>query len=37
LALARRELLRLAANYERDGGDLNRETRDRHPIFASFP
>jgi hypothetical protein len=37
LTVARRELLRLAANYERAGDDLDRGTQDRHPIFASFP
>ncbi|MGB9644890.1 MAG: hypothetical protein WA709_15990 [Stellaceae bacterium] len=37
LAVARRELLRLAANYERGGDHLDRRTQDCHPIFASFP
>jgi hypothetical protein len=33
---ARRELLRLAADYER-GSHLDRRTQDCHPIFTSFP
>ena len=37
LTVARRELLRLAANYERGADHLDRRTQDRHPIFASFP
>ena len=37
LMVARRELLLLAANYERGGDQLDRRTQDCHPIFASFP
>jgi hypothetical protein len=37
LMVARRELLLLAANYERGGDQLDRRTQDCHPMFASFP
>jgi len=37
LMVARRELLLLAANYERGGDQLDRRTQDCRPIFASFP
>jgi hypothetical protein len=37
LTVARRELFRLAASYERGGNHLHQRTHDRHPIFASFP
>ena len=47
LPVARRELLRLATNYDRRADQIDRRTTlwedgedkraDRHPIFASFP
>jgi hypothetical protein len=37
LMVARRELLLLAASYERGGDQLDQRTQDCHPIFASFP
>ena len=34
---ARHELLLLATKYERSGDHIDRQIRDCHPIFGSFP